>query len=220
MSQPEFTEEIVSAKEAENNARRERLMRRSSNMANIMDPPPNFPPECCCIKPLIYHNIKLQIPVPYQRFMYTICGLYISLIGLILYNIVASTVVLIYGGSMMHFGLSWVYLVGLPGGWVVWYYNTYLVFTEASSVRRIAAIVGLLVGAVYDAWMAIGLTGFGGCGWVITIFSIHSTIPFIFLLVSAILWTLHAVTFFIMFFRFIKISSNIEQDRRNIYRDI
>ncbi|CCW64380.1 unnamed protein product [Phytomonas sp. EM1] len=220
MASTELTEEMVAAKEAENNARRERLMQRSSNMANITEPPPNFPPECCCIKPLIYHSIKLQIPVHYQRFMYTVCGLYISLIALILFNIVAATVYLVFGGGLMHFGFSFIYLVGLPGAWMVWYYSTYLVFAEGSTVRRIAAIIGLLIGTVYDIWMAIGLTGLGGCGWIVAILNTSKTIPFILLLIAAILWTLHAVIFFSTFLRFIKISSNIESDRRNIYRDI
>ncbi|RNF26313.1 putative membrane-trafficking protein [Trypanosoma conorhini] len=199
---PNLTLEMVAAKEKELEERREAIIRRQRNIAVEVGPQPNFPPRFLCIRPQIYHNIKEQVPVPLQRFMYILCGLYISLLVLIVYNIVCAFVNFILGGNPMHFGLSFLYLLGIPGAFIVWYYNAYCATTTASRPRKLLAYLGLFFGLAFDAWMAVGVSGFGGCGWIITL-GITSRVPaFIMCLISSILWSLHGVLLFVMLLRF------------------
>lgn len=218
MSQITITEEMVAAKEQQNAERRKEIIKRSGTVAKEAEPEPNFPPECCCIKPLIYHNIREQVPVPQQRFMYILCGLYLTLIVLILYNIVAAFVCFILGGSAMHFGLSFLYLLGLPGAWVLWYYNVYIATTESSRPRQVLAIFGLFLAVAFDAWMAVGVPGFGGCGWIVCITNVGAIVRFILLLVAAILWTLHGLVMLVMMIRYWKVSSDLLKGGKYIYR--
>ncbi|RNF11458.1 putative membrane-trafficking protein [Trypanosoma rangeli] len=199
---PDLTMEMVLAKEKELEARREAINRRQRNIAVEFGPPPNFPPKFLCIKPQIYHNIKEQVPVPLQRFMYILCGLYMSLIAMIVYNIVCAFVNFLLGGSSTHFALSFVYLLGIPGAFFLWYYNAYCATTDNSQPRRLLAYLGLFFGLTFDVWMAVGAYGFGGCGWIIT-FEITSRVPaFIMCLISSILWSLHGTFLFVMLLRF------------------
>lgn len=210
---------MVEAKEAQNAARRSELRKRQGEVLSIAEPDPNFPPECCCIKPVIYHNIRVQIPVNQQRFMYILCGLYLSLIVLIIYNIVAAFVNFIFGGSALHFGLSFLYLIGLPGAWVLWYYNIYCATTESNKPRQLLGILGLFLGVAFDVWMAVGVSGFGGCGWLITLGSTGSLPRFIVLLIAAILWTLHALLLCFMMLRYWRVSSSLIKGGARIYRE-
>ncbi|EPY23709.1 secretory carrier membrane protein 4 [Strigomonas culicis] len=204
-----ITEEMVLAKERENSTRFKELTARQKEIPSALEPEPNFPPECCCIKPIIYHNIREQVPVPQQRFMYALCGLYMTLIGLILYNIIAALVTLFFGGAVIHFGLSFLYLLGLPGAWIVWYFNVYSSVVKLSRIRQVFSILGLFLAFAFDAWMAIGINGLGGCGWLITISAVKNLPCFIVLIIAAILWTLHGVAMFIMMGVFWK-TSNVD----------
>ncbi|KAK7200909.1 membrane- trafficking protein [Novymonas esmeraldas] len=212
------TEAMVLEKEQQNAARRDALNKRSQKVSHAAEPDPNFPPECCCVKPLIYHNIREQVPVPQQRFMYILAGLYIVLMILIVYNIVAALVAFIMGGSAMHFGLSFLYLLGLPGAWITWYYNAYCAIVYSSRPRQLLALLGLLLGVAFDAWMAVGVTGFGGCGWIYAFTIMSHTVPFALVLVSAILWSLHGVALFLMMLRYWRVSGLLLKNAANIYR--
>lgn len=212
------TEDMVLQKERQNAARRGELQKRSKHISSDAEQEPNFPPECCCVKPLIYHNIRVQVPVPQQRFMYILCSLYISLLILIVYNIVASLIYFILGGSTLHFGLSFIYLIGIPGAWICWYYNLYIAMTQNSRPRQIMGLFGLFLGVAFDAWMAVGVVGLGGCGWMVTVLSISSLPAFIVLIIAAILWTLHGLLMIVMFFRYWKASEQLLKGGAYIYQ--
>lgn len=214
-----ITEEMVAAKEAQNLAKMKELQSRAGNVSSAVQPPPNFPPECCCVKPIIYHNISLQIPTSQQRFMYILCGLYLSQIVLIVYNVVAALVMFIFGGSAMHFGLSFIYLLGIPGAFMFWYYNIYSAFVKLSRLRQVLGLLGLLLGLGLDIWMAIGVYGLGGCGYITAFAGIGTGVAFIMVLIAAILWTLHGVLMFSMFVRFWAASARILKDAHNVYRE-
>lgn len=218
MATIQITEDMVLAKERENAEKAKELQKRSTEVNSDLGPEPNFPPECCCIKPMIYHNIKLQVPKPQQRFMYILAGLYLSLLVLILYNIVAALVNFILGGSATMFGFSFLYLLGIPGAWITWYYNIYVAVTAASRPRQVLGLFGLFIGFAFDAWMAVGVA-FGACGWIAAIRAISKVPNFVLLLVSAILWTLHGVALFIMFIRFWRVSGKLLKGGAYIYRE-
>lgn len=213
-----ITEQMVLEKEQQNAARRAAINKRIEKAAHASDPDPNFPPECCCIKPLIYHNIREQVPVPQQRFMYILAGLYLTLVIIIIYNIVAAVVAFVFGGNAMHFGLSFLYLLGLPGAWMVWYYNVYCAIVYASRPRQLLAMLGLLLGVAFDAWMAVGVTGFGGCGWLYAFSLTSKVVPFALVLVSAILWSLHGAAMLVMLLRYWAVSGPLLRNAANIYR--
>ncbi|KAH9601417.1 SCAMP protein [Trypanosoma melophagium] len=199
---PDLTLSMVEAKEKELAARHEAIRQRQRHVTSEIGPPPNFPPEFLCIKPQIYHNIREQIPVQHQRFMYILCSLYISLIILIVYNVVCAFVNLILGGNAMHFGLSFLYLLGIPGAFIVWYYNAYCAVLDNSYPRQLLACFGMFVGVGFDAWMGVGVPGFGGCGWIITFGRTGETAAFIMLMISSCLWSVHGVILFFMFLYF------------------
>ncbi|AYU83284.1 membrane trafficking protein [Leishmania donovani] len=213
-----ITEAMVLEKERQNAARRDALNKRSQNVSRLAEPEPNFPPECCCVKPVIYHNIREQVPVTQQRFMYILAGLYVTLMALIIYNIVAALVAFALGGSALHFGLSFVYLLGLPGAWISWYYNVYCAIVYASRSRQLIALLGLLVGVVFDVWMTIGITGFGGCGWIYALSLTRNVAPFVLVLISAILWPLHGFALCVMLLRYWRLSRVLLKNTANIYR--
>ncbi|KAG5492895.1 hypothetical protein JKF63_01475 [Porcisia hertigi] len=212
-----ITEAMVLEKERQNAVKRKELNERSQRVIREAEPDPNFPPECLCIKPVVYHNIREQVPVPQQRFMYILAGLYIALMVLVFYNIVASLVVFILGGSAMHFALSFLYLLGLPGAWITWYYNVYCAIVYTSRPRVLLSMFGLFVGAAFDIWMAVGVSGFGGCGWI---YGIHlkNTVVMWPVLVSAVLWSLHAAMLCVMMLHFWRVSSLLLKNDSNIYR--
>ncbi|GET93001.1 hypothetical protein, conserved [Leishmania tarentolae] len=213
------TEAMVLEKERQNAARRDALNKRSQNVSRLTEREPNFPPECCCVKPVVYHNIHEQVPVPQQRFMYILAGLYVTLMVLIIYNIAAAVAAFILGGSALHFGLSFLYLLGLPGAWISWYYNVYCAIVYASRPRQLIALLGLLVGVVFDVWMAIGITGFGGCGWFYTFSLKGKVVPFALVLTSAILWSLHGFALCVMLLRYWRLSGTLLKSTVNIYRE-
>ncbi|ORC91976.1 putative membrane-trafficking protein [Trypanosoma theileri] len=196
---PNLTLSMVEAKEKELAARHEAIRQRQRQITSEVGPPPNFPPEFLCIKPQIYHNIREQIPVQHQRFMYILCTLYITTIILIIYNLVCALVNFLLGGSAMHFGLSFLYLLGIPGAFIVWYYNAYCAVLDKSYPRHLLACFGIFVGLGFDAWMAVGVPGFGGCGWIIAFGRTGKVPAFIMLLISSCLWSLHGVILFFMF---------------------
>ncbi|AIO02083.1 membrane-trafficking protein, putative [Leishmania panamensis] len=211
------TEEMVLEKERQNAARREALNKRSQKLSHVTEPDPNFPPECCCVKPIIYHNIREQVPVPQQRFMYILAGLYITLMVLIVYNIVAALVAFILGGNVTHFGLSFLFLLGIPGAWIAWYYNVYCAIVYSSRPRQKLALLGLFLGVAFDVWMAVGVTGFGGCGWLYAFSLMRTVTSFVMILISAILWSLHGFALCVVMLRYWRVSGTLLRHRENIY---
>lgn len=161
----------------------------------------------------------MQVPVPHQRFMYILCGLYLTVVALIIYNIVAALFNFIYNSNVMHFGLSFLYLLGLPGAWICWYYNIYCAVVYSSRPRQLIGLFGLFLGIGFDVWMALGLSSYGGCGWIIAVSNTKHKVPLILLIIAAILWTLHGLLLFVMFCRFWRVSNRLVARRANIYSE-
>ncbi|KPI90729.1 hypothetical protein ABL78_0165 [Leptomonas seymouri] len=217
MNSSVITEEMVVAKERRNADRLKEINSRKSRVAHAVEPEPNFPPECCCVKPMIYHNIREQVPVPQQRFMYILASCYVFLMILILYNIVCAIVAFIFGGSALGFGLSFLYLLGFPGAWMLWYYNVYCATVYLSRPRQLMALLGLLLGFCFDAWMAVGVTNFGGMGFIYAIARSGNLPSFIMILVCAILWCCHGALMGYMFIRYWAASASLLKNASNIY---
>ncbi|KPA86595.1 hypothetical protein ABB37_00719 [Leptomonas pyrrhocoris] len=211
------TEDMVVAKEQQNAARLKAINSRRSNVAHAVEPDPNFPPECCCVKPMIYHNIREQVPIPQQRFMYILAGCYVFLMFLILYNIVCAIVAFVFGGSALGFGLSFLYLLGFPGAWMLWYYNVYCATVYLSRPRQVVALFGLFLAFCFDAWMAVGVTNFGGMGFIYALSRTHNMPSFIMILVCAILWCCHGALMGYMFVRYWSVSASLLKKASNIY---
>ena len=211
------TEEMVLAKERQNAMRLAEINKRKSKVVHDVEPEPNFPPECCCVKPMIYHNIREQVPVPQQRFMYILAGCYVALMVLIIYNIVCAIVSFVFGGSAMGFGLSFLYLLGFPGAWMLWYYNVYCATVYLSRPRQLVALLGLFLAVCFDAWMAVGVANFGGMGFIYAIAMSKNLPSFIMILVCAILWCCHGVLMGLMFIRYCAVSGALLKGSVNVY---
>jgi secretory carrier-associated membrane protein len=217
MNSSVVTEDMVVAKEQQNAARLKEINKRKSSVAHAVEPEPNFPPECCCVKPLIYHNIREQVPVTQQRFMYILAGCYVSLMILIIYNIVCAIISFVFGGSAMGFGLSFLYLLGFPGAWMLWYYNVYCATVYLSRPQQVLALLGLFLAVCFDAWMAIGVTNFGGMGFIYAFAMVGHLPSFIVLLICAILWCCHGALMGFMFVRYWAASAALLRKSANIY---
>ncbi|CBH14485.1 hypothetical protein, conserved [Trypanosoma brucei gambiense DAL972] len=202
---------MVEEKEAELAKRRQEIRRMQGNVASPLGPEPNFPPQFLCIKPLVYHNIKEQVPVPSQRFMYTLAFMYFALIAIIIYNISIALLSFVFGGSGMHFGLSFVYLVGIPGAFVVWYYNVYSSVVSEANSRRWLGYVGLALGVIFDIWMAVGVSGLGGCGWIMALGE-KNFLVFILAIISASLWTAHCLMLLLLGIKYFRMASSAKPE--------
>nr|CCC92960.1 putative membrane-trafficking protein [Trypanosoma congolense IL3000] len=204
-----LTLSMVSEKEAELAKRREDIRRMQNRLPASAGPEPNFPPRFMCVKPIVYHNIKEQVPVPLQSFMNALIVVYFVLVALISYNITVALVCLIFGGGLIHFGVSFVYLLGIPGAFIVWYYNVYLCAVDELRSRRLVACVGLWVGIILDVWMAVGVPGLGGCGWIMALLE-RNMLGFLLSIICASLWSLHALTLFSLTIKFMRMPIGID----------
>jgi hypothetical protein len=146
------------------------------------EPPPNFPPEFCCVRPFLHHDIEAAVPetngaralVKETYYHWIVCC------GLLLYNSVVALVALLSPvtagasitttNSAQHFGISILYLVaGIPGAFAVWYYQVYRALAEPPRTSITFAQVGIAVGFLFTVFLAIGISTLGGCGWMYAI---------------------------------------------------
>jgi hypothetical protein len=137
---------------------------------------PNFPPKFLCFDPIVYHSIPNEVPVDRQRFVRGCYMNYYLTVALIILNILTAAVA--YGSPTaggvnpqpwpQHFGVSFLYLLGIPGAFVVWYYQLYLACSRCDG-NYMMALIGVAIALLFAVFMMIGVVGYGGCGWLFVI---------------------------------------------------
>lgn len=169
---------------------------------------PNFPPKFLCIRPIFFHSIVGEVPSDRVRFVrlcyfnyYLICLILIFNFATAMTAFVASS----SGGNYSwtgHMAASIPLLFGIIGAFLVWYYPIYKALSAGEGY--VSAIVGTGVGFLFAAFMAVGVIGYGGCGWLFSTAVLaykKGQAPSIMALICSVLWTIEAIVFFFKFFR-------------------
>ena len=132
---------------------------------------PNFPPRFLCIKPLVHHVIEQDIPEPRQRFVrlsymnwfFTIFLLFFNFMLALALKFVQTTSPDPNEGSQI--GLAFLYFfLGSILSFVFWHWRIYLSCANGTSGTYVTAFIGILLAMLFNAFMAIGIVGYGGCG--------------------------------------------------------
>lgn len=169
---------------------------------------PNFPPKFLCIRPLVRHDIMGDIVPERQRFAKVCYGSYIFLCVNILLNILAALIGFaspqkpsaqdskdVWG---THFGVSFLYLLGIPGAFMLWYFPLYTGLAKGNSGKYTLASFGVFLAFCLSVFMAVGIFGFGGCGFLFVVAAqtdknnVATTIVGV---IIAVAWSAHAVLF-------------------------
>ncbi|KAL6538249.1 Secretory carrier-associated membrane protein 3 [Orobanche gracilis] len=119
-------EKELLAKEAELKKREEELKRKEDVIARsgIVIEEKNWPP----FFPIIHHDIATEIPIHLQRLH--------SLVGCLLWNVIAVTVAWIKGEGPTIWFLSIIYFIsGVPGAYVLWYKPLYRAMRTDSALN-------------------------------------------------------------------------------------
>lgn len=142
---------------------------------------PNFPRKFLCMSPVVHHDIEFDIQADRQTFMKITYGQWWATVAMLSLNFIMCLIVLLLPNknadvdgdaksTSQHVGLAAGYLLGIPMSFVVWYWQVYKACMLRKSATYVAAFVGLVVGFLFAAFMAIGLVGLGGTG---ILFAIH-----------------------------------------------
>lgn len=175
---------------------------------------PNWPPRCCCIEPIVYHDIERAVPtdrIPFVKFSYYV---YFFTIFQLIYNLVCCIAGVVADPKdgvfdkndyAVNTGVSVIHLLGIVGAFLVWHFQIYNAVQLRGSLNRYGtAYLGLGIAFLYSVFVAIGITGYGGAGWLycLTLRSMKkSDAPWIMAAISASFWTLECIFFFFMFFK-------------------
>jgi hypothetical protein len=175
---------------------------------------PNWPPHCCCIEPVVYHDIDRAVPtdrIPFAKFSY---GLYFFTIFLLMYNLVCCIVGIASDPKdnvndkndySIQTGVSIIHLLGIPGAFLLWHFQVYNAVQLRGTLNRYGtAYLGVGIAFLYTVFMAIGISGYGGAGWLFALtLRVYkkSDAPFYIVMVCAIFWTIKAICLFFMFFK-------------------
>jgi len=140
---------------------------------------PNFPREFLCIKPVVHHDIEVEIPPARIGLMRNMLGAYYMQCGVLVYNVICAIAVVstpniedkknATGGWATHMGVSIVHLLGIPGAFMLWYWSTYTAVKKGTSGQYLQSLVGIAVAFFYNLFMMLGISGYGASGWLIAL---------------------------------------------------
>lgn len=188
----------------------ERLASLKDRQAQVMQAlaqlQPNWPPKCCCIEPIVYHDIDRAVPTDRISFAKWSYGVYFFTIFVLIYNLICCIIGVAQIGSTgyaVHCGIGVIHLLGIPGAFLLWHFQVYTALQHRGSLNRYGlAYLGVGIAFLYTIFMALGLVGYGGAGWLFA-FSMRGSgdAGFIMSIISAAFWTIKIFFFFFMFIR-------------------
>ncbi|XP_040485670.1 secretory carrier-associated membrane protein 4 isoform X1 [Ursus maritimus] len=132
----------------------------------------NFPPlpKFIPLKPCFYQNFSDEIPIEHQLLVKRIYRLWLFYCATLGVNLIACLAWWIGGGSGANFGLALVWLLLFsPCGYVCWFRPVYKAFRADSSFNFMAFFFIFGAQFVLTIIQAIGLAGWGACGWLAAI---------------------------------------------------
>ena len=193
--------------------------RQQSVAAALASLQPNWPPHCLCVGPIVYHDIDMAVPEERKRFAkFSYYNFFFTMVILV-YNLVVSVAALAaktqegtekseVSTMGQHMGMAVpILLLGAPGAFLVWHFQLYKAIQPQNQRVRNRfglAFLGLGIALLFDILQAVGIPGYGGCGWVYALWlrdRKNSSAPMYMCIASAILWTLQALSFLWMFLK-------------------
>lgn len=203
---PVSMEALIEKERAVERLRAELATRERDIQMALQKTLPNFPPKFLCIRPIFFHSIVGEVPSDRVRFVRLCYFNYYGLCVLLIFNFVTALTAFAskssgssyaWGG---HFGASIPLLFGIIGAFLTWYYPIYKALSTGAGY--ISATVGTAVGFLFAAFMAVGVIGYGGCGWLFVtgvLTGKDSGAATALAIICAVLWTLEAAIFFAKF---------------------
>lgn len=174
---------------------------------------PNFPRKCCCIDPIVYHNILAEVPSERQSFVRTAYSNYYFTIVLLIYNFaIALTMMFVDDDPTKaaatvdlapHMGVAVLILFGIILAFVLWYWPTYKACATGSAGQHIMSRIGIIVAFLFNLVMTLGPIGFGGCGLLYGMYikKVKGDNAFYPPLINALLWGLQGLYYLFMLWR-------------------
>uniref|UniRef100_A0A1A8M3V5 Secretory carrier-associated membrane protein n=1 Tax=Nothobranchius pienaari TaxID=704102 RepID=A0A1A8M3V5_9TELE len=157
----------------------------------------NFPPlpKSLRIKPCFYQNIEEEIPSPHQQLVRRVYMLWMMYSGTLFLNVISCIAWWAGGGQGTDFGFSLLWLLLFsPCGYVCWFRPLYKAFRADSSFNFMAFFFIFFLQCVLTLIQAIGISGWGACGWIATIaFFSKNVASAIVMLITTLLFTVLTV---------------------------
>ncbi|KEG14202.1 secretory carrier membrane protein 3 [Trypanosoma grayi] len=133
---------------------------------------PNFPPRFLCIKPIVHHDLAVvpEVRRGFVRLAYM--NWFATCILLIVNMCVAIGVVFApyREGAEKKFkpaqntALAIVYLIGIPLGFIMWYWQVYGACSTGRHTKHLLSLCGLIVAFAFSVFMFAGPIDCGACG--------------------------------------------------------
>lgn len=181
---------------------------------------PNWPAiRCCCIEPVVHHDILGDIPVERQSFMRKAYINYFLTCFMVTLNMaLAISMQFIQNekdektqkekvsnsNMLQHSVVAIVIMVlGIPFAFVVWYWPTYKALGTGVSSQYLAAWAGLIVAFLFNLLCILGPIGYGGCGifFAIEVKDTKTPNAFIPVIILALLWIFQEIFYVYMMWR-------------------
>ncbi|XP_041034346.1 secretory carrier-associated membrane protein 5 isoform X3 [Carcharodon carcharias] len=131
----------------------------------------NFPPlpRFIPLKPCFYQDFN-EIPEPHKVLAKRIYYLWMLNSITLAVNLIGCLAWLIGGGGAVNFGLAFLWLILFtPCSYVCWFRPIYKAFKSDSSFNFMAFFFTFMAQLVISIIQAVGIPGWGVCGWIATI---------------------------------------------------
>lgn len=166
----------------------------------------NFPPlpKFVRLKPCFYQNFEDEIPIDHRGLVIKIYRVWMFYCITLAVNLIACLAWWIGGGNGVNFGLAFLWLIVFsPCSYICWFRPLYKAFRSDSSFNFMAFFFVIAAQVLLAAIQAIGISGWGACGWIsaITFFSTNVGAAVV-MLFPAIMFTLSTI---VMAFCLIKV---------------
>ncbi|XP_047592505.1 secretory carrier-associated membrane protein 5 isoform X2 [Lutra lutra] len=166
-----------------------------SEKVNNFPPLPKFIP----LKPCFYQDFEADIPPQHLSMTKRLYYLWMLNSVTLAVNLVGCLAWLIGGGGATNFGLAFLWLILFtPCSYVCWFRPIYKAFKTDSSFSFMAFFFTFMAQLVISIIQAVGIPGWGVCGWIATISFFGTNVgSAVVMLIPTIMFTVVAVFSFI-----------------------
>lgn len=131
----------------------------------------NFPPLPAkfCPKPCFYHDIGIDIPIEFQKTCRMVFYLWQLYCFALFFNFIGAIALMAVGAEKgaETFGIALIYFViFIPCSFVFWYRPVYQAFKNDSSFNFMLFFFVFFFQILLTIVYALGIPGFGTCGWI------------------------------------------------------
>ncbi|KAJ3014766.1 hypothetical protein HKX48_004971 [Thoreauomyces humboldtii] len=161
-------EEELRKREERLNQREAQLKRDQETMQQSGFKPPNWPKWY----PLFHHDIETDIPEAGRSIVRNIYRLWLGVMALLVWNMLACMVLLISHPSNMpnvasDFGVSLIYIFFIGSASLyTWYRPVYMAFQSNAALYFYLFLLFNGMHILFSAYMAVGIPGSGGAGFI------------------------------------------------------